>query len=51
MYAFAEQEAEGIAGLRHVTGTRMDASPFAADEVQRDWLRAAATRTSAPTCR
>ncbi|MCW2868024.1 MAG: GCN5-related N-acetyltransferase [Marmoricola sp.] len=40
-YAWAESQAAEIAALRHVDGTRMDASPFEADTVQRGWLAAA----------
>ncbi|MCW2818099.1 MAG: GCN5-related N-acetyltransferase [Marmoricola sp.] len=41
MYAWAEGQAAEISALRHVDGTRMDASPFEADTVQRGWLESA----------
>ena len=37
-YDWAEQQAREICGLREVTATRMDASPFADDTVQQQWL-------------
>lgn len=37
-YAWAEEQAEEICALREVTETRMDASPFADDTVQQQWL-------------
>ncbi|KQT89641.1 GCN5 family acetyltransferase [Marmoricola sp. Leaf446] len=40
-YAFVAEQAAEICRLRGTTATRLDASPFAEDEVQRDWLRAA----------
>lgn len=41
LYAWAEDQAAEICALREVTETRMDASPFEADVVQREWLAAA----------
>ena len=41
LYAWAEEQAAEICALREVTETRMDASPFEADVVQREWLAAA----------
>ena len=38
LYAWAEEQAGEIAFLRDVTATRLDASPFAADTVQQQWL-------------
>ena len=40
-YAFVEEAAEEICRLREIDGTRLDASPFAADTVQREWLSSA----------
>lgn len=41
LYAWAEERARALCRLRGVTQTRLDASPFADDEVQRRWLAAA----------
>ena len=41
MYAFVEVQAAEFCRLREVDRTRLDASPYAADLVQRDWLAAA----------
>jgi ribosomal protein S18 acetylase RimI-like enzyme len=41
LYAFVEEQAAEICRLREVEETRLDASPYAADEVQREWLTAA----------
>ena len=41
LYAWAEGEGRAIARLRGLERTRMDASPFAEDHVQRRWLEAA----------
>lgn len=38
LYAWAETQAREIAVLREVTGTRLDASPFAGDTTQHAWL-------------
>lgn len=38
LYAWAEQQAEEICTLRHLTATRLDASPYADDAVQQQWL-------------
>ncbi len=38
LYAWAEQRAEEICRLRHVTETRLDASPYDDDTVQQQWL-------------
>jgi ribosomal protein S18 acetylase RimI-like enzyme len=38
LYAWADQEGRAIARLRGLERTRMDASPFAEDRVQRRWL-------------
>ena len=38
LYAWAEQQAEEISVLREVSETRLDASPFAEDTVQQQWL-------------
>ncbi len=38
LYAWAEEQAREIAFLREVTETRLDASPFAGDTVQQQWL-------------
>ena len=38
LYAWAEEQAREVAKLRGVTSTRLDASPFADDEVQQRWL-------------
>ena len=40
-YAFVEQAAEEISRLREIDATRLDASPYAADIVQREWLASA----------
>ena len=37
-YAFVEEQAAAFCRLRGVTSTRLDASPFAEDVVQRQWL-------------
>jgi GNAT superfamily N-acetyltransferase len=41
LYAWADDQGRAIASLRGLDSTRMDASPFARDEVQRGWLTAA----------
>ncbi len=41
LYAWAEEQAREIGVLREVEETRLDASPFAGDDVQQDWLAAA----------
>ncbi len=41
LYAWADAEGRAIARLRGLERTRMDASPFASDHVQRGWLEAA----------
>ncbi len=41
LYAWAEEQAAEICALREVAETRMDASPFEADVVQREWLASA----------
>ena len=41
LYAWADAQGAAIAGLRGLEHTRMDASPFADDVVQRSWLAAA----------
>jgi GNAT superfamily N-acetyltransferase len=41
LYAWADREGRAIARLRGLERTRMDASPFAEDHVQRGWLEAA----------
>jgi ribosomal protein S18 acetylase RimI-like enzyme len=41
LYAWADGEGRAIARLRGLERTRMDASPFAEDHVQRRWLEAA----------
>jgi GNAT superfamily N-acetyltransferase len=41
LYAWADDEGRAIAHLRGVGRTRMDASPFADDTVQKRWLEAA----------
>jgi ribosomal protein S18 acetylase RimI-like enzyme len=41
LYAWGEDQAHEICKLREVTATRLDASPFADDTVQQDWLAAA----------
>jgi GNAT superfamily N-acetyltransferase len=41
LYAWADGEGRAIARLRGLERTRMDASPFASDLVQRRWLEAA----------
>jgi GNAT superfamily N-acetyltransferase len=38
LYAWGEEQAQGIATLREVTSTRLDASPFADDTLQQQWL-------------
>ncbi|MEO7350598.1 MAG: GNAT family N-acetyltransferase [Marmoricola sp.] len=38
LYAWAEEQAHGFGKLREVTETRLDASPFADDAVQQQWL-------------
>jgi GNAT superfamily N-acetyltransferase len=38
LYAWADAQGSAIARLRGLEHTRMDASPYAADEVQRGWL-------------
>jgi GNAT superfamily N-acetyltransferase len=38
LYDWADTQGSGIARLRGLARTRMDASPYAADEVQRGWL-------------
>ena len=38
LYAWGEVQAREICTLREVTATRLDASPFAADGVQQQWL-------------
>jgi GNAT superfamily N-acetyltransferase len=40
LYAWADDEGRAIAHLRGLTRTRMDASPFADDDVQKRWLEA-----------
>jgi len=46
LYAWADAQGRAIARLRGLDSTRMDASPFADDAVQRGWLEAAGyTRT------
>ena len=44
LYAWAAEQGRAIASLRGLEHTRMDASPFADDEVQRGWLAAAGYR-------
>ena len=39
LYAWAEEQAVAIARLRELDSTRLDASPFSADQEQLDWLR------------
>jgi GNAT superfamily N-acetyltransferase len=41
LYAWADDEGRAIAHLRGLERTRMDASPFAEDTVQKRWLEAA----------
>jgi ribosomal protein S18 acetylase RimI-like enzyme len=41
LYAYVEEQAAEICRLREVEETRLDASPYAADLVQREWLAAA----------
>jgi ribosomal protein S18 acetylase RimI-like enzyme len=41
LYAWAEEQAREISTLREITETRLDASPFAEDKVQQQWLAAA----------
>jgi GNAT superfamily N-acetyltransferase len=41
LYAWADDEGRAIAHLRGLDRTRMDASPFAEDAVQKSWLEAA----------
>ena len=43
-YAWAAEQAREIIRLRGEPGTRLDASPFADDAVQREWLEAAGYR-------
>ncbi len=38
LYAWGEDQAREICALREVTATRLDASPFADDTVQQQWL-------------
>jgi ribosomal protein S18 acetylase RimI-like enzyme len=38
LYAWAEEQAREISLLREVSETRLDASPFAEDKVQQQWL-------------
>ncbi|MET0999068.1 MAG: GNAT family N-acetyltransferase [Marmoricola sp.] len=38
LYAWAEEHAREICVLREITATRLDASPFAEDKVQQQWL-------------
>jgi ribosomal protein S18 acetylase RimI-like enzyme len=38
LYSWAEEQAREVARLRGVNSTRLDASPFADDEVQQRWL-------------
>lgn len=44
LYAWAEERAGAIARMRGLASTQLDASPFADDTVQRDWLTAAGYR-------
>ncbi|MEX0428945.1 GNAT family N-acetyltransferase [Nocardioides sp. DS6] len=41
LYAWMEERARAIARMRGLTGTQLDASPYAEDTVQRGWLEAA----------
>jgi GNAT superfamily N-acetyltransferase len=41
LYGWADEQGRAIASLRGLGTTRMDASPFAGDDVQRGWLAAA----------
>ncbi len=41
LYAWGEEQAAELCALREVTQTRLDASPFAEDAVQQEWLAAA----------
>jgi GNAT superfamily N-acetyltransferase len=41
LYAWADDQGRAVARLRRLDSTRMDASPFADDVVQRGWLQAA----------
>ena len=41
LYGWAEEQAREICVLREVTATRLDASPFAEDTVQQEWLAGA----------
>ena len=41
LYAWADDQGRAIASLRGLGSTRMDASPFAGDEVQKGWLATA----------
>ncbi|MEP9381690.1 GNAT family N-acetyltransferase [Nocardioides sp. KR10-350] len=41
LYDWMEDRAKAIARMRGLKGTQLDASPFAEDTVQRDWLTAA----------
>ena len=38
LYAWAEEQARTVSALRQVGSTRLDASPFAGDTVQQQWL-------------
>jgi ribosomal protein S18 acetylase RimI-like enzyme len=38
LYGWAEAQAREVSLMREVDGTRLDASPFAEDEVQQQWL-------------
>jgi len=44
MYEWTEDRARAIARMRGLKGTQLDASPFAEDTVQREWLTAAGYR-------
>ena len=44
LYAWLEEQGREIAVLRGLTGTQLDASPFADDTEQREWLTAAGYR-------
>jgi len=41
LYAWLEERGRAIARMRGLAGTQLDASPFADDTVQREWLTAA----------
>lgn len=41
LYAWMEERARAIARMRGLKGTQLDASPYADDTVQREWLAAA----------